>query len=430
MTALETRIEADDRGYAEIVSFTPQAPASDRIHALDAVRALAFLFGIAMHATMPFVKDIPNWMIVDKPSNTAAAILYVIHMFNMSVFFLIAGFLGRMVLERKGMKYFIKDRAKRIVLPLVLGFPVVFITVVIAYVLGALASGMTLQELQGGVQQGIKGSSEKASAGSGGIQLAHLWFLYYLAMFYAGTLAVRALLGRLAPAADAVARFIMRGYWAPLLLAAPMAAYFYQHETWQSWNGLPSQSLGSLVPSMDGLVGYGLVFGFGWLLHRQSHLLFALSKSWAVYLGAALVLLIVSRNIAGATPIWEPYLQGRDLLIYSVAYMTATWCGAFGLIGAALRFLTTESPVRRYLADSSYWLYLMHMSMIVFFSTMLFRLDWHWSVKYLVTLAGTIPLLLLSYHFLVRFTWVGAILNGRRRERVRATAAQPAAATS
>ena len=30
---------------------------------------------------------------------------------------------------------------------------------------------------------------------------------------------------------------------------------------------------------------------------------------------------------------------------------------------------------------------------------------------------GSIPILLLSYHYLVRFTWVGAILNGRRHPR-------------
>jgi hypothetical protein len=71
----------------------------------------------------------------------------------------------------------------------------------------------------------------------------------------------------------------------------------------------------------------------------------------------------------------------------------------------------------------------MHMSMIVFFATLFNPLAWHWSVKYLLTIAGTIPLLLLSYHYLVRFTWVGAILNGRRHSRVRAAAVQPAAAT-
>jgi hypothetical protein len=30
---------------------------------------------------------------------------------------------------------------------------------------------------------------------------------------------------------------------------------------------------------------------------------------------------------------------------------------------------------------------------------------------------GSMPILLVTYHYLVRFTWIGAILNGRRQPR-------------
>jgi hypothetical protein len=40
-------------------------------------------------------------------------------------------------------------------------------------------------------------------------------------------------------------------------------------------------------------------------------------------------------------------------------------------------------------------------------------------VKYPLTIVGTVAFLLVSYHYLVRFTFVGAILNGRRQQRVR-----------
>jgi hypothetical protein len=30
---------------------------------------------------------------------------------------------------------------------------------------------------------------------------------------------------------------------------------------------------------------------------------------------------------------------------------------------------------------------------------------------------GSMPILLVTYHYLVRFTWIGAILNGRRHPR-------------
>jgi hypothetical protein len=32
-------------------------------------------------------------------------------------------------------------------------------------------------------------------------------------------------------------------------------------------------------------------------------------------------------------------------------------------------------------------------------------------------IGGSMSILLVSYHYLVRFTWIGAILNGRRHPR-------------
>jgi glucans biosynthesis protein C len=61
---------------------------SDRMHALDAVRAFALLLGVALHATQPFVSGLP-WIASESPSDTLAAVFYTIHMFRMPVFFLI-----------------------------------------------------------------------------------------------------------------------------------------------------------------------------------------------------------------------------------------------------------------------------------------------------------------------------------------------------
>ena len=151
-------------------------------------------------------------------------------------------------------------------------------------------------------------------------------------------------------------------------------------------------------------------------------LLLNLQRHWILYGVLAILLTIVCRTIAGPTPHWAPYLHGNALLIYTAAYMTGTWCWSFALTGAALRFLSDPSPVRRYIADSSYWLYLTHVPALVLFDMLLKPLDLHWSVKYLLFIAGAMPLLLLSYHYCVRSTFIGATLNGRKRPRALATA--------
>jgi peptidoglycan/LPS O-acetylase OafA/YrhL len=98
----------------------------------------------------------------------------------------------------------------------------------------------------------------------------------------------------------------------------------------------------------------------------------------------------------------------------------ASWCWIFAFVGAAERFLSRPSPTWRYVADSSYWLYLMHLPVLVVPGVVFQALDWHWSVEYPLTLAVTVAILLLSYHTLVRFTAIGAILNGRRHPRPQA----------
>ena len=388
-------------------------PSSDRLHALDAVRAFALLLGIALHATQPFVAGLP-WMTAEKPSAGLAAVFYTIHIFRMPLFFLIAGFFGRMMLERRGTTGFIKDRSRRILVPLVIGLPIVMLLTGLAYMLGAFASGADMQS----VQQLKPPPSPVAHRGLlERINLIHLWFLYYLVIFYACALAIRAVFrsARLRAATDGTIRFLLSGPWGALLLALPLAAFYVQLKGWSSWGGLPAPF--SLVPNVGALLAYGLFFGVGWLLHRQLQLLSSLERQWKTYCVLAVSMWIVCRTIGGPAPHWGPYLKGFELTAYTMSYMMDAWLWSFGLIGVALRFLSGYSPVRRYLADASYWLYLMHIAALLFFEQVLHPLSWHWSVKYLVAISGAVFVLLLSYHYLVRFTFIGATLNGRRYPR-------------
>ena len=384
---------------------------ADRLHALDAVRAFALLLGVALHAAQPYVAHLP-WVTTEPPSAVVAGLWYTIHLFRMPLFFLIAGFFGRMLLERRGTGGFIEDRSRRILLPLVVGVPTIMLITGVAYVLGALVAGQDLHSLRPppapAAHHGLIAS----------INLIHLWFLYYLALFYALALLVRLALeafdhgGRLHTAIDAGVRFLMRGAWGPLLLALPGIAYYSRLEGWSVWGGLPAPF--SLIPDVGALLGYGVFFGFGWLLHRQQSVVLSLQKSWPMYGVLALVAWTVCRLLVGSAPHWGPFLARWALVAYTTAYVAGSWCVSFGLIGMAIRFLSGYSPVRRYLADSSYWIYLMHIPVLFFFSQALHPLHWHWSLKYPLTIAGAMTVLLLSYHFLVRFTFIGATLNGRR----------------
>jgi peptidoglycan/LPS O-acetylase OafA/YrhL len=396
---------------------------TDRLHALDAVRAYALLLGVVLHSAAAFLQDFPIPMWRDEPSAGASVIYSVIHMFRMSAFFLIAGFFARVLVERRGVKGFLKDRGKRVAIPLVLFTPVVLVMIGVGFVLGTLPQGTDALVALAQPPAAAPGAAQPpVPADGGGVNLAHLWFLYYLLIFYALALALRGLMGAVDPrgvaatAGDRAIAFIMSGVWGPVVIATPIALYLLQLPRWSEWVGLPAPF--GLTPDVTALIGYGIPFGLGWLLNRQVDRLLDLRKIWPVYLVAAVALTIYCIATIGTTPRWVgPNLEGTDRILYVFAYTIGLWCWVFALVGAAVRFLSGPSPTTRYLADASYWIYLMHMATIIFFLSLMRPYDWHWTVKLVIMVFGSMPILLVTYHYLVRFTWIGWILNGRRHPR-------------
>jgi len=403
---------------------------ADRLHALDAVRAYALLLGVVLHGSAAFLVGFPMPMWLDTPSGGAPIIYFVIHMFRMSAFFLIAGFFARVLVERRGVKGFIKDRAKRVALPLVLFLIVVTVTAAIGVALGGLPHGLDYLRSLAPAPPQPGAAPDPTAAALSGFNFGHLWFLYYLLIFYALTLAIRWLVlavdprDALAAGSDRVVAFLLRGIWGPALIALPIAAYLYRLDSWTEWLGLPAPFL--VTPDMKALIGYGIAFGLGWLLNRQVQALLDLQKIWYVYFAIAVALTIFCLATIGTAPRWAGgALAGTDRLLYTAAYVVGMWCWVFAFVGAAVRFLSTPHPITRYLADASYWIYLMHLSTLIFFITLLRPYDWHWAIKLVIYVGGSMAILLLTYHWFVRFTWIGAMLNGRRHPR--AAKAPPAA---
>jgi ABC-type multidrug transport system ATPase subunit/peptidoglycan/LPS O-acetylase OafA/YrhL len=400
---------------------------SERLHSLDAVRAAALLLGIVFHAGFSFIPGMPPgiWAIGDDSRSVLiSGLLFVTHIFRMSLFFFIAGFVARMVVQRRGMKAFWTDRARRIALPLVVGWPVM------SLVLGAVwIWGLTLT-FGGSLPAPPVSPAPKPF---GAIQLTHLWFLYYLLVLYLLLTGLRGAIrlidrqGRLARGIDTMVRALVQSGAAVVVLGLPLCVALYAQPVWIIWFGIPTPDQ-SLVPQYVSLVGFGTAMVFGWLVQRQADLLQSWSRSWWAHGLLALATTGVCLSLAGATPSFTPPAPGLVKLGYALSYCTAIWAWVFAVTGAAVRFLSNQSPVRRYLADSSYWLYLAHLPVVVSFQILMARWPLHWAIKFPLLLAASLTVLLLSYHWLVRFTWLGSVLNGKRRQRQRMDLPTPALA--
>lgn len=376
------------------------SPTPRRLHGLDALRAGALLLGIVLHALMPFMPG-GGWLVVDtQPFATAFPMVAVIHLLRMMLFLLLAGFFGRMVVHRKGVGAFVRDRLLRIGLPLVAFWPVAVLPLGLIAAFWSMAHG--------------RGLPQPPEGAAGGITPGQLWFLWVLLQCCAIVLLVRWAARRLAPrraapVADRAAALIASPYGVPLLAVPYLTAVLWQGE---SYGGLTEPR--TLAPEPAGLLAYLSAFVAGWLLHRRTGgLAEVATRRWAhaavAVVGSTVVVGLADRITFGG-------FDGRALTS-AVAAALAAWAWVYGLLGLCVTHLRTERPAIRYLADASYWMYLLHLPIVLGLGALITHEPWPAPLKTLLVLGMATALLLLSYDAVVRSTWLGLWLNGHRRPR-------------
>jgi glucan biosynthesis protein C len=328
----------------------------------------------------------------------------------MTVFFVLAGFFARMLLQRRGVGGFIANRLKRIAAPLAMFWFPVFAAIVAVVIWVAVRAN-------GGAP--LEGEPPPSPLTVEAWPLTHLWFLYVLLFFYAGALALRgfviaidrsgALRARLV---DPVVKFIA-GPASPMFLAAPLFAVLYFTPNWMAWFGIPTPDAG-LAPNTTALVAYGLAFGFGWLVNRQLSILEDWAKQWFSNLSLGVFCSVVCLMMLGTTPVITPAERGFETMLYAAIYALGVWGWTLGLIGAGVRFMTRENEAVRYVADASYWIYIVHLPILLVLQAAVAPLDLAWFAKYPMIVGISFAIMFVSYDLLVRYSWVGAILNGRK----------------
>jgi len=108
--------------------------------------------------------------------------------------------------------------------------------------------------------------------------------------------------------------------------------------------------------------------------------------------------------------------QEKDGIIVKRAFITTIYCWlmTFGFIGFFRFFFSGESRLVRFVSDSSYWLYLAHQPLVISLQIILADWDIPIIIKFPLICVITAVILLLTYRYIVRYSFIGTILNGKR----------------
>lgn len=268
-------------------------PASVRYHGMDALRAWAMSMGIVLHAAWIMIPAEAGAPMTDaSASGFAEYICLAIHTFRMQLFFVLAGLFACLLLRKRGLGNFAKNRMMRIVLPLVVFWLILCPIMMWQYNAAGIASGA----IQGGESAWDLTKTYFASVGAGSAMLIHLWFLYYLCWAYVVVLAVRGLASIFDPnrkvrdSISAIFGSMITKQWSLLILAGIFGAMMMPMKG--SW-GLEIE-FASLYSwrQWPGLLTYVSYFVVGWLIFRNIDRLNLMLRAWRWQLAAGLLLTV------------------------------------------------------------------------------------------------------------------------------------------
>jgi peptidoglycan/LPS O-acetylase OafA/YrhL len=234
----------------------------------------------------------------------------------------------------------------------------------------------------------------------------HLWFLWNLC-FLMGAFAVWATIEtrRSTPIAMRFQTWILsprRYLWLIPVTLIPQAL--------MGMNGYvfgPDTATG-LLPPPHLLAYYGMFFFFGVLYFDADDAASELGRHWSLTLPIALLVVLPIGLIS--QPLLRPL---SDFLQVCYAWLMVT-----GGIGLFRRVLSQEHARIRYVSDASYWMYLIHLPLLVVLQALAMPVPMPAPLKFLLLMGLSLTLLLLSYQLMVRNTPIGILLNGSRKVNV------------
>jgi glucans biosynthesis protein C len=376
---------------------------TERLHSLDSLRAIMMLLGLVIHSSITYgaVNYGGAWFLKD-PGTTHVSndfIVFFIHAFRMQIFFMVAGFFGAMLFYERSPIKMIKNRISRVVLPFI-------VFVLLLYPSIKFGIAYTNLIFQGGPNAFMEALATLSSWDTLiPSSTFHLWFLYYLALITfvsAGLAFFFQKMNKISAAISATFNW--------LIVRPVLRVLFFGVMTAMVYYIMGTTSLAtpfSFVPDVNAFIYYFSFSIVGWVLFKSKHQLDQMMK--ADWLCVILAISLFSINF---------FFPGFFNFFGLIAIKSLTvWLFIFGFTGLFIRYASNHSALMRYVSDASYWVYLVHLSIVVLIPSFIVNWPIPPTLKFLTVLSLTGLICFVSYHYLVRTTFIGKFLNGRKYSR-------------
>ena len=386
---------------------------TERLHSLDSLRAIMMMLGIVLHASIAYIGGEPSfgWPMRD-PNTESGFLLWLllwIHNFRMPIFMFIAGFFAALLFYERSPGRMLKNRFDRLVLPFIVFLLILWPLVALAFsysnavfgysgeiesAVGSMYINVTLASLLNDMSQFIPQST------------MHLWFVYYLIFFSIVSFSLGALFKKLPKFSEFLITNTERLFQSPIqkVIVFMGITFFLLYGMDRSWVQLSTDFL----PNIESLGFYFYFYICGWALFKAKHHLDRFMDNAWTYAIAGTVIFTVYHNI-------DPDMMSTE--VHALIKSTTVWLFLFGFTGLFIKYFSHHSARMRYVSDSAYWVYLLHLPLTAFLPGVVGGLPLPDVVKFLLVVIGTGIVCFGTYHLFVRTSVIGQFLNGRKYTR-------------
>lgn len=366
------------------------------------------LLGLVLHSALTYnVTNHGNaWEIKDPESNYILTdfIVLLIHSFRMPIFFLVAGFFGSMLFYERGVIQMFKNRIRRIVFPFIF-----FLFILSPIIYFSFSYSIAVFENQ---ENPFVNSTQLFSTILVFIPkgTSHLWFLYYLIY----VTQITSLLGLLLKNQKKISNKITNIFnWIikrSITRLALFSSFTFLILTYLETSMINAST--SLIPDLNTFVFYFFFYIVGWILFKSKGLLNSFMKyDWQFVAFAVFLIITQGLLIQYSGMDLKPNSNSAILISFNSIIV---WLFIFGITGLFIRYGSKHSKRMRYISDSSYWVYLIHLPLTAIIPAFISEFPLPALVKFIIVLSLTTLICFATYHYLVRNTFIGKFLNGKK----------------